>query len=103
MRMARKEGAKSLAWKVGEYSSKRGFGGLYFKPIRQVKAICKLQMFRERALRRGRTGGTAEASRLWVELLHFSACQFTCRAKLVSSLLLPPLAAEALSHLVAQF
>lgn len=47
--------------------------------------------------------GTAEASRLWVELLHFSACQFTCRAKLVSSLLLPPLAAEALSHLVAQF
>lgn len=100
--MAKKEGAKSLAWKVGEYSSKRGYGGLYFKPILQVKAICKLQTFRERALRRGRTGCPAEASRLRVELLLFSACQFTCRATLVSSLLLPP-AAEALSHLVAQF
>ena len=56
MRMARKEGAKSLAWKVGEHSSKRGFGGLYLKPTLQVKSVCKLQVFRERALRGGRAG-----------------------------------------------
>lgn len=76
----RKKGAKFLAWKFRESSSKRGLRDLYLKPTLQVKSIRKMQMFRERAPKGGRggVGGcAAEGSHLWVELLHFSACQFT--------------------------
>ena len=76
----RKKGAKFLAWKFRESSSKRGLRDLYLKPTLQVKSVRKMQMFRERAPKGGRggVGGcAAEGSHLWVELLHFSACQFT--------------------------
>lgn len=41
LRVVREEGVKFLEWKVREYRSKRGDGGLYLKPIPEVKCTRK--------------------------------------------------------------